>query len=1132
MEACLETLRSVFRRRPAVHQFHSGTAPGDAVTNSLFLVQDILRSFGFKSEIYAQHVAPQLRGRVKDYRSYRTSPKQTLLLHHSMGHDLDTWIAELRDRKILVYHNITPAHFFKHGSRFHKYSTIGRQQLESLKQQVFATISDSEYNISELKELGYSNTYVAPLLVQPEKIKLANWALDPDFADGSKRTILFVGRVCENKCQHDVIEVFRHVLKLTADHHPGDPFQLIFVGGYEFDSDYWRSLQLLIAERGLQESVRFVGKVSDELLYGWYRVSDVFVCMSEHEGFGVPLVEAMTFDLPVVAYSSSSIPATLAGAGILYDEKSHAKIAEGVVKVLYDKTFRRKIIASQRKRLEEFEFSKIRNLFSHILENAGIRVPRAQTKSESSRKRFSCQIEGPFETSYSLALVNRELGLALERRNGGTVSIFPTEGPGDYQPKTKDLRNYPEALPLFRRSRKGSQSDLVIRNIFPPRVHDCDGLLKTFYFFWEESEIPKRWIRGFNARLDFVIAATQFVKKTLIDNGLTIPVVVVGCGVDHILRTPQIPYSVASNKGFKFLHLSSGFPRKGLDVLLESYCREFNGNDDVSLIIKTAPNPHLDVAALVREFFEKHELPPEILVIQEDLSTGEILDLFKKSNALVNPTRGEGFGLPMAEAMALGIPTITTRYGGQSDFSSDETSWLVDYEFEYSKSHLKERRSVWCNPDSDSLARRMREVYEAGPADIEKKTSKAKKFVTTNLTWDLIAEKVLTMAETLSKSAEDDRGGKVGWVSTWNSKCGIASYSSFLLSQKSFRDSNVMVFASRKDSQIREDEFNVQRCWDDFQNPDLSVLKSSVLDSGVKTLIIQFNFGFYELKAMGNLIEELSQKGVKTIIVFHSTKDVERNGSLISLSQIANSLKKAARLLVHGLHDLNRMRAFGLAENTALFPHGVFLRPTRDLPTLRMRLSIPQDAVLIGSYGFLLPHKGTEELIRAFAKIANAHPKSHLMLLNALYPIGVSADLRDYCLDLIKKLGIETRVTMINDYLENEESLCILEALDFLVFPYQETGESSSAAVRFGLSANRPVFCTPSPIFEDVKEVVQFFDGYSIDQIAHGLDQVLSKPELRFKKAEEQLAWLEEYSWEKTASKMQNLITGLSAFSP
>src|SRR5438132_10388409 len=237
----------------AIHQFHSGTADGDAVTNAMFFTQGLLRNLGFESKIYAEHIPREIASRVCRFESYRPAGDQVLLVHHSMGHDRTDWILANPDVKLLVYHNITPAKYFEKESCFGRYSEIGRKQLELFRPIMKGAICDSEFNAQELRLLGYERPVVIPLLLDIDKIRTAPWNVSIPQAQGELFTVLFVGRINENKCQHDVIEVFRHLQAMTDR-----PTQLVFIGDYQAAGDYYPRL-LQQAEES--DDIRFLGKV-------------------------------------------------------------------------------------------------------------------------------------------------------------------------------------------------------------------------------------------------------------------------------------------------------------------------------------------------------------------------------------------------------------------------------------------------------------------------------------------------------------------------------------------------------------------------------------------------------------------------------------------------------------------------------------------------------------------------------------------------------------------------------------------------------------------------------------------------------------------------------------------------------
>lgn len=311
---------------PAVHQFHPIAARGDAVTNGMRLTRQLLREMGLRSEIYAQYIGDGLEGDVRPHTALRPHDA-VLLVHHSHGHEVEPWLRKLPCRQLLVYHNITPARYFLPDSPHHRFSVLGRQMLASYRKWMPAALCDSEYNAAELRALGYGEVEVLPLLFDLDAIRAARHVAPPGPGDGAFH-LLFVGRLAANKCQHELLQVAWYLRQMLDR-----PLRLALVGSYQEDDAYCGYLLDLIERLGLSDAVAMPGHVSDEELYGWYRRADVFVCLSEHEGFGVPLIEAMALDRPVVAYRSSSVPYTVGSGGVLVGEKDPARLA-AVIKVL------------------------------------------------------------------------------------------------------------------------------------------------------------------------------------------------------------------------------------------------------------------------------------------------------------------------------------------------------------------------------------------------------------------------------------------------------------------------------------------------------------------------------------------------------------------------------------------------------------------------------------------------------------------------------------------------------------------------------------------------------------------------------------------------------------------------------
>jgi len=1106
----------------AIHQFHSGTGVGDAVTNSMLLIQEILRSFGFVSEIYAEYVAPELAGRISHYSTFRPHQDDVLLVHHSMGHDRTDWILQLPVTRFLVYHNITPAEFFPPDNPFHHYAKLGRKQLIEFRPAMRAAIADSPYNADELTDLGYDDVTVIPLLMDVDRLQ----AMEPDpkifNGRGEQLTVLFVGRISPNKCQHDLLPVI-DVLRQTA----ARPARLVLVGGYEAEDPYVLRLKQEIRSSGLREHVLLTGKVSDSVLVGWYCAADVFLCMSEHEGFCVPLVEAMAFDLPVLAYKCTNIAHTLGQSGIMFTEKDPNVVAALVNILTSDRALRRQLVAAQRDRLKDFSPAELKKQLGSFFQRQGIGINVPDVVDWPQYRRPHYQIEGPLETSYSLALVNRQLGFALERIVPDRIGLYATEGPGDYIPDAAAIDSIPGLAKLCGRGRKASRAEVLIRNMFPPRVRDMDGQVNLFVSAWEESAFPGEWIDAFSLYLDGIACLSTFVKKILVDNGYAGPVSVIGTGASHFESIQTEPFSDDLGSGFRFLHVSSCFPRKGVDILLHAFVETFHSADQVVLVIKTFPNIHNTIEEQVAQLEANYPEGPRIVLINKDISAGQLKDLYQQCHAFVAPTRGEGFGLPMAEAMWYGLPVITTAYGGQRDFCTPETSWLVDYTFQPSGSHLDLVDSVWVEPDRKHLGNLMRRVYSADPEEIEKKVRAAKKLLAEHYTWDHCAARLRQFEQHIRSLKPLSRKKiRLGWVSSWNTRCGIATYSRFLLETLPEDQFEVTIFASTAGTPLEPDSPEVIRCWESSQ-VSAAKLVEQIGSADLDVLVIHFSFAFFSVEDFGRLLGLARKRELVTLVIFHSTKDVEPPHIPTSLKPIRKMLPLADRLLVHSLDDLNRFREWGLADTTVLFPHGVQKRKVANPLSQKQSLGISSESRVIASYGFMLPHKGLEELVRAFALLAEEDPSLYLVMVNSLFPKDVSREIKIRCQQLIRHHGLERRVVLETDFLPDQQSMALLGAADLIVFPYQETAESASGAIRYGLAADRPVACTPLQIFSDVASVVHFLPGTSVEDIAQGIGALLADPKRLASKQEVQRRWLKAHEWGTVGRRLDGMIRGL-----
>jgi len=372
---------------------------------------------------------------------------------------------------------------------------------------------------------------------------------------------------------------------------------------------------------------------------------------------------------------------------------------------------------------------------------------------------------------------------------------------------------------------------------------------------------------------------------------------------------------------------------------------------------------------------------------------------------------------------------------------------------------------------------------------------------------------------------------RIGWFTSWNSKCGIAEYSKFLLNSFDNKRCQLTILASCDDILVRSDDDHVIRCWTSSSGhiaPLLKVLESKRFDA----VVIQFNFSLLSLKQLGAIVVCCHSIGTKLFVVFHGT-EAAKDEPIDLLSDIIAGLATVDGILVHSTQDVEQLQNLGLSGKVGLFPHGhIEIAPInrraarQDLKQalVQKKLQLPDDALIIGSYGFLLPHKGIDNLILAVASLRASGMPARLLLVNALYPHPTSSEYLARCQSLVAESGIVEHVIFESDFLPNEISLTRLAACDILVFPYGNTVESSSAAVRMGLASRRPVLCSPQPIFADVADAVVFLDGDSPEDIAQGIHALLSDNDGLAQLADRQEEWLARHSWSQVARRLQDIV--------
>ena len=712
------------------------------------------------------------------------------------------------------------------------------------------------------------------------------------------------------------------------------------------------------------------------------------------------------------------------------------------------------------------------------------------------------------------------------------MTLHSTEGPGDFSPNPTFMQKSENADLLVWHEKAGrvrtESVSVQSRNIYPPRVSKLNSKVKLLHCYaWEETGYPFEWIQSFNQELDGVLCTSHHVKKVLIDNGLRLPAFVTGNGCDHWEGVISKHYSLGTTKEFRFLHVSSCFPRKGAEALLEAFGQAFSREDDVTLVIKTFDNPHNTISeSLAAHQKNRHDFP-QVIIIKEDLDEGSLKSIYEQCDVFVAPSCAEGFGLPLAEAMLSGMPAIVTNWSGQNDFCDSKNSWLVDYHYAHAKTHFGLYSSAWANIYVDDLAKNMKMAVQTSNDLRSEMARKGREKILSDFTWSAVAERSISALHTLeAKHWECNQSAKIGWVTTWNTKCGIATYSQHLI--ENMPGSNPIVFSPNGQEVIDSKKDSSIRCWNiGKESNDFDAIIKHIEQTGLNTIIVQFNYGFFNHAELSGFIHTLKERNIVVVMTLHSTVDPakapEENFKLVHM---LDALRCCDRLLVHSFADLNRLKALGLEKNVTLFPHGVLRNEI-----LPLKPQNNKSMHVIASYGFCLPHKGLLEIVQAVKILRDQHNPVKLKLVNAEFPVGESRDLIGELKQYVDEHNLVDLVEFYNSFLPDNESLKLLSDADLLLFAYQDTGESASGAVRYGMATSKPVMVTPIPIFDDLGDAVFKFGGFSAEQIAEDIIAKLAEiknKSLNWEKVTTAAdSWRNQHDYRAIGLRLDNICTGL-----
>jgi len=369
--------------------------------------------------------------------------------------------------------------------------------------------------------------------------------------------------------------------------------------------------------------------------------------------------------------------------------------------------------------------------------------------------------EGAFLARHSLALVNRELVMASHRAFP-EWEFYLVPHPTDDMALHGDPRwQYIEE----RMRRLPSCVDVWVRHHWPPNWQRPEAERFIVIQPWEFGSIPYDWVDAINRHVDELWVPSSFVRDCYVRDGVhPDKVFVAPNGVSQSFFEPVSPLELPTQKRFRFLFVGGTIPRKGIDILLDGYTRTFTRNDDVALVIKDfGTNTFYRGRNFLEQirWFQRQPEVPEIVYIAEELDEQQMNALYRACHVLVHPYRGEGFGLPIAEAMACGLPVIVTDFGAAKDFCNAERAFLIPAEVEYFPDNLVDdmetvNRPFWAKPDRNAMEALMEQVFHHYD-EAKGVGERAARWVRENLTWERAAQ---VAAERLGARLEKAAAGQ------------------------------------------------------------------------------------------------------------------------------------------------------------------------------------------------------------------------------------------------------------------------------------------------------------------------------------------------------------------------------------
>lgn len=738
-------------------------------------------------------------------------------------------------------------------------------------------------------------------------------------------------------------------------------------------------------------------------------------------------------------------------------------------------------------------------------------------------------IDGPIAGSYSLAVVNREIARELIRL-GLDVSLTQRDGPDVLtDPFFRDEPAFAGRYIPY--GKIGAHSfDVHSKNDWP--VFDKPKrapLLVCHCYAWEETTFPIEVVTKLDA-FDAIFTASDFTSQALRSSGYTGHVACIHNGIDHIPVPVAAPVAAAKpglgakaglgRKPFTFLHISSGLPRKGMDQGIRAFAEEFGRTDNVRLVIKTQYIPENTIYAAVAALPEA--VRHKIEIIDHHLTNAQISALIAAADVCFFPSRGEGFLLPAAEAMNLGVPVCVTACGGNSAFCTDETTILVPTRLGRSGSQISGGRSAWFEASIDDLRAGLRRAYDLTASERATLIATARERVA-GFRWartaHLFAE---NLADLVARNAAPGGirfahdGTPTTVISTYNQKCGIATFSKSLTDALAGAGIPHTVVSERIEAAAigRLDETHTRRVWKRDAALARDILEH--LKTEPKSdVVIQHHPGIFSWESLRDLVVGLEPLSRSIALELHSTDGLDT-----APKALMQTIAGAAHVIVHNSIDYLKVAPGATrAQNLYLLPHAVE-RGAEDGPP-----AAPADPseIRIFAFGLCGAHKQFEVILKLVYYLKLHGHRAKATIVSSIDTRNGDVVVYGHDLWTYRQiLGLDDDVTLIFDFLPIAEIVAIARTCSLAVFPYADVKEGASGAARVAMSAGLPVLVSDSSIFDDIRNVCRSSEVTDIRQLT---DTVMSLVAEADAARERQADYMNFATWDKHVLRLSRIRT-------